>query len=412
MNDDVVIIKKAGFKKILLKFIYVCPKNIDEVVSSSILVRTLLEKTKKYPTKEDFLNAQIEHYILAMHISKYYGNDNLCFIISVAIPDKEILQDSEYSYKDTIKFIIDSIYNPDIKNNAFLEEDVSKSKRKIKNAIISNINEIKTYSGIRLEEIIAEDDYFNYDLFNHKDEIDDVDNKSLYTYFKDVIETKRPYIFAIGNIDDSFKNIINDEIDSNLKRNDFSKKELKPFSNVSLKVIEEKKDYSQSIIKFAYKIPDYQKEDIKKLILLENLLNSQSSNILFEYLRTKENLVYTAGAQIIFEKGLLIINALIYKDKKEKTINTIKQVMELLHDEEFIENRLENIKERKRINLERQKDSMASVLEDFIYTYFDYCITLEKEYEYLKDVKAADVVKFVNRLQLDAIYYLEGTRND
>jgi hypothetical protein len=123
-------------------------------------------------------------------------------------------------------------------------------------------------------------------------------------------------------------------------------------------------------------------------------------------------LVYTAGAQIIFEKGLLIINALIYKDKKEKTINTIKQVMELLHDEEFIKNRLENIKERKRINLERQKDAMGSVLEDFIYTYFDYGITLEKEYEYLKDVKAADVVKFVNRLQLDAIYYLEGTRND
>lgn len=414
VSKEPVIIKNDSFKKIMLNLIFPCSHKWKDstVVYSSLLIRLLLEKTECFSSKEAFLNAQIQHYVLSMKLSKYNMGKNHCISMSITIPDAQILQDKDYSYQKTIRFIFDSLYHPYKIDNAFSMDDVEKAKNRLKHYINNSFKDIMSYSSIRMDEIIDDEGLFNDTLFKHKNEIDKIDEKSLYQFYQETIQKNYPFIFVLGNVDSTFGDIIKNELPQSLSSNSIRTDYVHSFSIKRIEnYIEESKDYSQSIVKFAYKIENYTQEDIFMLSLLYFILNSQSSQVLFEYLRTKENLVYTAMASCYFDYGVLFITAQIYRDKKEKTIKTIKEVMQKLEDENFIKERLEKIKERKRINLERQKDTMSTIMGDFIDDYFRYRDSLAFEYEKIKVVTEKDIVAFVKRLHLDTIYYLEGTHD-
>ena len=126
-------------------------------------------------------------------------------------------------------------------------------------------------------------------------------------------------------------------------------------------IFAEEKPYQQSVVKIAYKVKDYSKQDRVILSLLEFLLNSQSSNILMDTLRKKYNLVYTASCNSSLDYGVFLISALISKENKEKTIQAIKEMIENLKDESFVSKPLKNVITRKKIDLEWEKDSLFNL---------------------------------------------------
>ena len=156
---------------------------------------------------------------------------------------------------------------------------------------------------------------------------------------------------------------------------------------------------------------DYKKSDAPILSLINFMLSSQSSKILYDYLRYENPLCYVCNSTAYMNYGVLIINAQIYREKKDLALEQIKNVMEKLKNEEFVDKYLENVKDRKRINLIRRQDSIHCILDDFMDNYLDNRMPLDEEYEIIKDLTSKDIVNLVNRLQLDTIYYLEGTRD-
>ncbi len=145
------------------------------------------------------------------------------------------------------------------------------------------------------------------------------------------------------------------------------------------------------------------------LSLVRFLLSSQSSSILQEFLRIQNNLVYVVSSGCYFFHGVFIITASIKRQNKETAKKVIEEVMEKMQDTSFVESYLEKVKLRKKVNLERQKDSIFSLLSDLEDAYFDCFLPLPKEYETIKNVSACDITLFIKRFFLDTVYCLEGT---
>lgn len=224
---------------------------------------------------------------------------------------------------------------------------------------------------------------------------------------------KKPFIFVAGDVSKSFIKTLDNAFFKGLKPVKYIPYHVKLFLTCHQENwVNEKKEYNQSFVKVAYKVMDYQKEDLIYFTLLRFLFSSQSSNILMDYLRSRENLVYVARSSYNSYHGVFFITAQIAKGKHIQTIKTIKEVFTLLKEESFILERLENIKNRKKINLERQKDSLSSLFSDFQFSFFKTFYPLLEEYEKIKNITAKDIALFVKRLSLDTIYYLEGTKNE
>lgn len=410
-NSGPIFINKKGFKKIILDYYYPYNYSKEEVVASSLLLRILLKKTACYKTKESFINAQINHYVQKIKLQKSTMGNQTYYHIEIVIPNKNALNMADYSYEKTLAFINDSILNPCTINNQFLEEDVEEAKTKLKNYIAKNLSNINSYAAISCDKIIDQDNQFLESIYQHRDEINALDSQSLYTFFQKTIATKKPYLFVTGEIDSSLKKAVRKVFPNNLESILFKNNFIEPL-NIKEKVclFAEEKPYQQSVVKIAYKVKDYNKQDRVILYLLDFLLNSQSSNILMDTLRKKYNLVYTASCTSSLDYGIFLISALISKENKEKTIQAIKEMIENLKDESFVSKPLKNVITRKKIDLEWEKDSLFNLSNDFIISYFQYGFSLKEEYEILKQITAKDVVDFINRLVLDTIYYLEGTK--
>lgn len=407
-----IIINNKNFKKIVLDFLFPYSYEEKDTVLRYLLSR-VLTKTNSYPDEELFSNAKINNFVMDFSFRSYGRGNNIYTEFRVTIPDKKVLQDENYSYEETIKFIMDTIYNPYAKDDEFYEDELDIAKNKLKMYIEESLNKVEMYSTIRTDEIIDDENKFKSLIFNYKDEIDNVTTKDLYNYFNDVIKSKRPIVFALGDIDSELADILNKSLpDANFEF-EIDTNYINGFEKISseIKEVEESKNFSQSILKVAYKVKDYKKSDAPILSLINFMLSSQSSKILYDYLRYENPLCYVCNSIVYMNYGVLIINAQIYRDKKDLALEQIKNVMEKLKEEEFVDKYLSNVKDRKRINLVRRQDIMNFVLDDYMDNYLEDCIPLDKEYETIKNLTSKDIVNFVNRLQLDTIYYLEGTRD-
>ena len=337
MNEKIKVLKTDNFKKIYISFIFPCKREKKFSVYGPLLKRLLLLKTNKYNSEEKFINACISNYVIDFFVSHSKVGDNVYFEYGVVLPDKDVLKDEDYSYKETINFVLDSIYNTYSKEEEFYENEVEKAKKSLKIGVLRDLDNINAYSNYRLREIFDDEGYFNDSIYRNKDDIDKVSSKDLFRCYQEVIKTKRPHVFICGNVSSDFIDLINVWFSDELSMNDFDTDNLRPYKiRKDLKHVEEKKKYSESIVKYAYKVKDYKKEDSVILSLISSLLNSKSSHILFDYLRTKEKLVYTASANVHTLHGTLIISASISSDKKEKTFETIEQVMKVMKDEKEI----------------------------------------------------------------------------
>lgn len=150
-----------------------------------------------------------------------------------------------------------------------------------------------------------------------------------------------------------------------------------------------------------------QKEDSIMLGLIQSLLSSQSSRLLSKKLRHENNLIYSSAVNYYPNYGLLKITAYINPKNKDITQEKILEVMDSLKDKDMITPLIEKIKNRRRIDLIRSLDNKYDILNDKINKVLGIDDTEQKRYEKLKEKTAEDVYNFMDKLQLDTIYFLK-----
>lgn len=103
---------------------------------------------------------------------------------------------------------------------------------------------------------------------------------------------------------------------------------------------------------------------------------------------------------------------MINKDNLDLVKMKILEVINDLKNEKIVAPLLENIKERKRLNLLRMLDDKYSLLGDFIVEDLGYDDTNLEFYNKVKEVTAKDISNFIDRLILDTIYFLKEEEHE
>ena len=102
--------------------------------------------------------------------------------------------------KESIIFFLDLIFNPNVKNNAFL--NINKQKSKLKQDIISIKDNKVKYSVLKLMEKMKEKEY-SYNTFGYLEDLEDITGEELYTYYEKVLKEDQIDVFILGDIDES-----------------------------------------------------------------------------------------------------------------------------------------------------------------------------------------------------------------
>lgn len=401
-NNEPIIIKNDEFRKCILFISFPIYDYKEEELK--ILKDVIFDRSEKYDTKRKLAIACINNYCLSYRskISFIGNNAFLEFALiypSVASLKKDVLQDN-------LLFAREMIFNPYLENGVFSEKLVRESIEMYKESVKNKLKRYDGYCQYKNDLLIDENDYLVSKVFKDLSLLSNVTSERLYNVYKKIINGP-PLTFLIGNVDEKkskelVKEIILDNKISNVKFETDYNVYVKNISN-SVEVVRENSEFSTSSVCCNYKVRDmccYR--DRVLLTIVKNLLSSNNSDVLFNYLRNDNDLVYRTNAYT-YGFGTLSLISFTGSKNIDMIFELYEKAMNYISDINYIESRLPLFTEKARIDNELDKEELSTILFDYVDKYLGY--SNEKYYDVIKSIKPLEVKDFIdNRLVMVSKY--------
>ena len=349
-------VENNNFHTTLINFIFQFKIDKSEIMAFTILSKLLSCSNGIYKEEDDFAKEKLLRYIMNYSCSGQMINDVYFMNFSILIPSNNVVKDDYI--KNSIIFLLDCIYNPNIENGLFNNKLFEKEKKLYIEYLLNGYKNVGFVAEKNALDLLDSEGIFNKLRYKDLDNINNLNNIDIVNFYNKYIKCYRPKIFINGNVDINYiNNIINDYMnDFNLKDIDLIYNYDHYYNNIDFIDRTDVSNFYQSIVFMTYNIKNYSVKDKYKLFLINLLLSSSSSDLLLKHLRKQNNLVYSCGSSVFLNNGLMIIKAVtsnnnikIVKLVIEDLINKIKNI------DDYAEN-ISNIMYRLSLNIEREKD--------------------------------------------------------
>ena len=392
------IIKTEGFKTNLYAIFLTVPLNKKEVTINSLIPAVLRRGTEKYPNQLE-INKKLE---------EMYGASFNCGVDKMG--DYQVLKfymetlSNKYlpEKQNAVEFLKDLVFNPLIENGSFKKEYVDEEKENIKRIIESRKDNKSTYSLDRCIEEMFEGEMYGIYKFGNIEDLEKIDEKNLYEQYKKIINEARIDCFSCGEeieeIDIPVKRDKEEQVKCELQEHSIKNKEIK-----------EPMDVSQGKLIIGLVTP----EEEKSVVSVYNaILGGGANSKLFQNVREKASLAYTAGSSYIRRKNTIFIKTGIETSNYDKAVEIIKKQIEDMKNGNITDDEFNSAKQLIMANLnlipESQEDLIAYYFDQKLY---DENLSLEDYIKNIEKVTKQDVIDLAKDVKLDTIYFLHGQEN-
>lgn len=401
MNEPLVI-KNNDFKRCIIFISYPIIDYREEILK--ILERIAFNRSNKYNTDQKIAVVNINNYCLSYDSKIAFIGNSPFLEFSLSYPSYECL--GEDVLEDNLNFIKEIIYNPYLEDGVFPKNKVEDAITFYKNNVDRISTDFFSYYDYKNDLLIDENDYLISKVFKNPSLLDNVTPKGLYDTYNKIISGS-PLVYLIGNVDvDKSKELIK----KILLNNKISKVRFKIDYYVYAKCIPDKVDVITEDSSFStvgvycnYKVRNINSvRDTVLLSVVKNLLYSNVSNILFDSLRKDNDLVYRCYARYT-KFGTLTLASFTDKGNFKMIFDIYNDVMKVIEDINYIEDKLPLIIENARIDNELSKENLGDILYEHIDKHLEY--VKDKYYDILKTITKEEVSDFIkNRLVMVSKY--------
>ena len=407
------------FKTNLVAIFLTIPILRDNVTFNSVLSSVLRRGSKNMPTQEEISKQMEEMYGASFDngVDKIGDNHILKFYLE-SINDEFLPQDTENMLKESIQKLTEIVFNPFLENDKFKEEYVKQEKEAMTQRINAKSDNKAVYARVRCIECMYKDNPAALYRYGYIEDMNKINNQNLYEYYKKLIDICKIDIFVSGKNElEEIVKILNEE--ENIQKlhprepiyivNDITVKKEQEEQNV-----EEKQNVNQGKIVIGCDIlfdeNDLNDENLRYEALLYNgLLGGSANSKLFQNVREKASLAYTASSNYVRFKSNIFINAGIEIDNYEKAIKIIKEQLESLKNGEFTDEEIENEKKSIISGINLIDDEQDSGIIYFYGQEITGCkVELEDYKERVKNVTREQIMNIAKKVKINTIYFLRN----
>lgn len=408
------IIKTNKFKTNLLSVFLTTPLEKEKVTFNALIPAVLRRGSENMPTQEEISQALEEMYGATFDcgIDKIGDDQVLKFYLETI--SNEFLPEQEDNLKEAIKILLEVAFNPVISNHSFNKEYVESEKNNLKQVIEGRKDSKATYAGERcIEEMYQNQPYSLYKYGNLED-LDRIDNKNLYEQYIQLINNCKIDIFISGNIEEDIQNqIVENKNIQKLKDRDAiyvvnnqesRKKEKKQEQEVS-----ESMDVGQGKLVIGMDILEENDQDKYTALLYNAILGGTPTSKMFQNVREKNSLAYTASSSFIRQKANVFIKCGIDIPNYEKALKIIKEQIEDMKKGEFTDKNIEEAK----TNIISTINFIPDEQDTELMYYFSqelsgYEMGYEEYVQKINNITKENIIDLANRVQINTIYFLKN----
>ena len=409
-------IKTEKFKTNLISVFLSMPITRENVTKNALISAILRRGSMNMPTLLEINKTLEEMYGASFDngIDKTVDNQILKFYIET-INDNYIPHNGENMLKTSIEKLLDIVFNPLIKDGGFNENYVKQEKENIKRIIKGKTDNKAMYATERCIEEMYKNESFGLYKYGYIEDLENIDAKNLYKYYKKMISTCKIDIFISGNVDEQTAEILkeNENIKKLQERKPKTTFEVSRKEKVEEKEIIEQMDVTQGKIVIGM---DLTLEDIKQkydAIVYNAILGGTANSKMFQEVREKASLAYSAGSTYLRYKGNIFIKCGIEIKNYKKALEIIRKQLKDMQNGIFTDEDIENAKKSIISGIRSIDDEQDTEITYF----FGQELTNEKisTEEYIKNIEKVakeDIIKIANSLQINTIYFLKNKEED
>ena len=406
-------INTNNFKTNLYAIFLATPLKRENVTLDALLTAVLRRGTNNM-TSQDVISKKLEEmYGASFDCGIEKTGDNHIFKFYLESINEEFLPEKEEIAQKCLEILFDIVFNPLIEGDRFKEEYVQGEKENIKQIIQSKIDNKSKYALDRCIEEMFKDQAYGLYKYGYVDDLEKITPQSLYEYYKKLINNCKIDIFCSGIIES--KHIENIVQENELIKSANPRKAEYVVNNETTeeveikqeKVVEDHMQVTQGKLVIGLTVNDTKEGSKYTASLYNAILGGGANSKLFQNVREKESLAYTAGSNYVRQKNSIFIRCGIEIENYEKALQTIKQQLEDIKNGEFDEKNIENSK-----NLIIESVKSIPSEQDTEITYY-YGQELSSEFttidQYIEKIKwqsKKEIIDLASKVKVNTIYFL------
>ncbi|WP_144516928.1 EF-P 5-aminopentanol modification-associated protein YfmF [Bacillus thuringiensis] len=407
------IIPTDKYKTNTFVFRFKAPLNEETVTERALLPYVLQSATEKLPSVIRLRQYLEELYgsSLAVDVSKK-GEDHIISIY-VDIANEVYLHDAPPLFEKALSMLSDIVLHPATEGNGFLSSIVESEKRALLQRIEATYDDKMRYANERLIEEMCKVEPYRLSANGKKESVMSITNESLYQYYQKVLAEDEMDLYIIGDISENAVDLVSKYF-SISTRPVRERNVLLHRRNNEEKEVVEKQELKQSKLHIGYRtFVTYKDEDYFTLQLFNGLFGGFSHSKLFVNVREKNSLAYYAASRFESHKGLLFVMSGIEAKNYEKAVEIIKEQMLAMQNGEFSEEEIHQTKSVIQNQILEAIDTPRGFVEMLYHGIIsDRTRPVEEWLTGIESVTKEEIVKVAKNIELDTIYFLQGTEGE
>lgn len=402
-------IPEEKFKTTVVSFSMFTPLSKRKVSENALLPNLLSHSCKKYPNLKN----------IGIKLESLYGasvNSSLsklgdCQVINLCAEglNGKFAYENPSNTADLTNLLCEMIFEPNLENGKFKEENLELEKRQLIEDILSEMNDKKAYASRRCEEIMFENDKFGINILGTIEEAKNLTSEQVTKAWQELLKSAHIEITVIGKA--SYETIISEF------KNRFAKINRQPQEMLKTKVkekAEEIKEVTENMDVSQCKLvmglcagTSYPDKDTSAMIVMNALFGGTAQSKLFLNVREKLSLCYYCSSRYNKAKGVIFISSGVEKEKLKEAKKEIMNQLKEVKVGNFAESDLAETKMYLSQSMESISDSLSSLTSWYIsQSFLGEMKSPEELIKEISEVKREKVIEVANKITLDTVYTL------
>lgn len=407
------IIQTDKFKTNLIAVMLTTKLDKESVTKNALIPAVLRRGTAQLNTQEEISKKLEEMYGASFDcgLDKTGDNQVLKFYIE-SVNDEFLPQNNENMLKESLENILNLVFNPYLEGDCFKKEYTEQEKENLRQIIDGKIDNKARYALDRTIEEMYKNQPFGLYKYGYVEDLNNINEKNLYEYYLKLVNECKIDIFVSGTYNEKTEEVIrnNENIIKLQDRN----------ANYNLPKITAKKSENENCIQESMEVNqgklviglDINTDDDKlrySTMIYNSLLGGSANSKLFQNVREKASLAYTASSNYYRYKNNIFINCGIEIENYDKALTIIKKQIEDMRKGDFTNEEIEDAKKGIIAGIKVIDDE-----QDTEITYFfgqelsGNKINIEDYIYNVSKVSKQDVIEIANMVSINTIYFLKN----
>lgn len=412
------VIETNKFKTNLFAMFLTVPLNRENITQNALIPAILRRGTETLKSQEE-ISIELENMYgatLDCGVEKTGDNQVLKFYLETLndnfLPNKENLS------KKAIELLLDVIFNPLTENNHFKKEYVDSEKKTIKRLIDGRIDNKDMYAYTRcIEEMYKNEPYGLY-KYGYIEDLENINEENLYTDYQNLLSIAKIDFFASGELQtDSVISIIeeNQNIQKLQEREDthiVNTEDTEKKKEVQIQTIQDVKDVTQGKLVIGLDIDYYKKDSRYAMCIYNVILGESATSKMFQNVREKAGLAYSARSTYVRQKNNIFIRAGIEIKNYSKALEIIKEQLEDMKNGKFSDEEIDNAKKYMTSGIKTVQDEQDSEITYYMGQELSKTLLTFEEYmDKINSVTREEILEIAKNIHINTIYFLMNENN-